>query len=188
VTSVTPEPILHRVAAGDPAAVQEVIDRYGGLVWSLARRFCPNKEEAEDAAQEVFIEIWNKAKRYDASLSSEITFIAMIARRRLIDRGRRRQRALKADGLEDDAILPSDDRDQEMVDVGDEAARAAKALAQLRPDEQRVLRLAIYDGMSHDQIAKATTMPLGTVKTHLRRGLQRVREMLGFEQEAGDEA
>ena len=186
VTSVTPEPILHRVAAGDPAAVQEVIDRYGGLVWSLARRFCPNKEEAEDAAQEVFIEIWNKAKRYDASLSSEITFIAMIARRRLIDRGRRRQRALKADGLEDDAILPSDDRDQEMVDVGDEAARAAKALAQLRPDEQRVLRLAIYDGMSHDQIAKATTMPLGTVKTHLRRGLQRVREMLGVEQQAGD--
>jgi len=88
--------------------------------------------------------------------------------------------------LEDDAILPSDDRDQEMVDVGDEAARAAKALAQLRPDEQRVLRLAIYDGMSHDQIAKATTMPLGTVKTHLRRGLQRVREMLGVEQQAGD--
>jgi RNA polymerase sigma-70 factor (ECF subfamily) len=75
-----------------------------------------------------------------------------------------------------------------MVDVGDEAARAAKALAKLRPDEQRVLRLAIYDGMSHDQIAKATTMPLGTVKTHLRRGLQRVREMLGVEQEAGDEA
>lgn len=178
---VTSEPLLQRVAAGDPAAVQEVIDRYGGLVWSLARRFCHDKQEAEDAAQEVFIEIWNKAKRYDASLSSEITFIAMIARRRLIDRGRRKQRALKADGLEDDAVLPSFDRDHELVDLGDEAARAAKALERLRPDEQKVLRLAIYEGMSHDQISKATTMPLGTVKTHLRRGLQRVREMLGVE-------
>lgn len=184
--TVTPEPLLHRVAAGDPAAVQEVIDRYGGLVWSLARRFCPDKQEAEDAAQEVFIEIWNKAKRYDASLSSEITFIAMIARRRLIDRGRRKQRALKADGLEDEAILPSVDRDHELVDVGDEAARAAKALERLRPDEQKVLRLAIYEGMSHDQISKATTMPLGTVKTHLRRGLQRVREMLGVEPQQQD--
>jgi RNA polymerase sigma-70 factor (ECF subfamily) len=72
--------------------------------------------------------------------------------------------------------------------VGDEAARARKALAKLRPDEQKVLRMAIYDGLSHDQIAKATTMPLGTVKTHLRRGLQRVREMLGVELEAEGEA
>jgi RNA polymerase sigma-70 factor (ECF subfamily) len=183
--AVTLEPLLHRVAAGDPNAVQEVIDRYGGLVWSLARRFCPDKQEAEDAAQEVFIEIWNKAPRYDAALASEITFIAMIARRRLIDRGRRKQRA---DGLEDESILPAEDKALELVDVGDEAARARKALAKLRPDEQKVLRMAIYDGLSHDQIAKATTMPLGTVKTHLRRGLQRVREMLGVELEAEGEA
>lgn len=186
--AVSLEPILHRVAAGDPTAVQEVIDRYGGLVWSLARRFCPDKQEAEDAAQEVFIEIWNKAPRYDAALASEITFIAMIARRRLIDRGRRKQRALRADGLEDESILPAEDKALELVDVGDEAARARKALAKLRPDEQKVLRMAIYDGLSHDQIAKATTMPLGTVKTHLRRGLQRVREMLGVDPEAEDEA
>ncbi|MBL8861872.1 MAG: sigma-70 family RNA polymerase sigma factor [Planctomycetes bacterium] len=174
------DPILHRVAAGEPGAVQECLDRYGGLVWSLARRFCPQREEAEDAVQEVFIEIWNKAKRYDATLSSEITFIAMIARRRLIDRGRRRQRALQADGLEDENILPAaEDRAQELVDVGDEVERAQKALAKLRPDEQKVLRLSIYEGMSHDQIAKATALPLGTVKTHLRRGLIRVRELLG---------
>lgn len=176
------EPILHRVAAGEPGAVQECLDRYGGLVWSLARRFCPNREESEDAVQEVFIEIWNKAKRYDASLASEITFVAMIARRRLIDRSRRRQRGIQTDGLEDENSLPpSEDRSQEMVDVGDEVARAQKALAQLRPDEQKVLRLSIYEGLSHDQISKATALPLGTVKTHLRRGLIRVREMLGVD-------
>jgi RNA polymerase sigma-70 factor (ECF subfamily) len=175
------EPILHRVAAGEPGAVQECLDRFGGLVWSLSRRFCPNREEAEDAVQEVFIEIWNKAKRYDPALSSEITFVAMIARRRLIDRGRRRQRAIPAEVLEDQDILPADDRAQELVDVGDEVARAQVALAKLRPDEQKVLRLSIYEGLSHDQIAKATALPLGTVKTHLRRGLIRVREMLGVD-------
>jgi RNA polymerase sigma-70 factor (ECF subfamily) len=175
------EPILHRVAAGEPGAIQECLDRFGGLVWSLCRRFCPNREEAEDAVQEVFIEIWNKAKRYDASLSSEITFVAMIARRRLIDRGRRRQRTPQTEVLENDDILPAEDRSQELVDVGDEVARAQKALAKLRPDEQKVLRLSIYEGLSHDQIAKATALPLGTVKTHLRRGLIRVREMLGVE-------
>lgn len=175
------EPILQRVADGDAAAVQECLDRYGGLVWSLARRFCSNREEAEDAAQEVFIEIWNKAKRYDPTLSSEITFIAMIARRRLIDRSRRRQRALQAEAFDDDSSFPTDDHAQELVDIGDEAAKAASALQRLRPDEQKVLKLAIYEGLSHDQIAKVTTLPLGTVKTHLRRGLARVREMLGVD-------
>lgn len=175
------EPILQRVASGDPSAVQECLDRYGGLVWSLARRFCSSQQEAEDAAQDVFIEIWNKAPRYDPALSSEITFVAMIARRRLIDRGRRRQRALPTEAIEEGAELPEHDRALELVDVGDEARRAADALAKLRPDEQRVLKLAIYEGLSHDQIAKATTLPLGTVKTHLRRGLARVREMLGID-------
>lgn len=176
-----PEPILHRVAAGDPLAVPECLERYGGLVWSLARRFCSNRDEAEEAVQEAFIEIWKKAGRYDPALASEITFVAMIARRRLIDRGRRGQRALRTEGLDDESILPTEDHEQELVDIGDEARKAAAALARLRPDEQRVLKLAIYDGLSHDQIAKTTTLPLGTVKTHLRRGLARVREMLGVD-------
>jgi RNA polymerase sigma-70 factor (ECF subfamily) len=177
-----PEPILQRVAAGEHSAVQECMDRYGGLVWSLARRFCPDREEAEDAVQEVFIELWNKAGRYDASLASEVTFVAMIARRRLIDRGRRRQRTPRAEAIEDERVLPgSEDRSAELVDIGDEAQRAMEAVRQLRPDEQKVLRLAIWEGLSHDQIAKATALPLGTVKTHLRRGLIRVREMLGVD-------
>ncbi len=182
-TSVA-EPILHRVAAGESGAVQECLDRFGGLVWSLSRRFCPDRDDAEDAVQDVFIEIWNKAGRYDASLSSEITFVAMIARRRLIDRSRKRQRALRTDTLEDDNAFTSDDRSQEMVDIGDEVERAQRALAELRPDEQTVLRLSIYEGLSHDQISKTTSLPLGTVKTHLRRGLIRVREMLGVDADA----
>lgn len=161
--------------------MEECVERFGGLVWSLCRRFCADHDEAEDAAQDVYIEIWKKAGRYDASLASELTFVAMIARRRLIDRGRRRSRAIPTDGLEQGAAVPSDDRSQEMVDIGDEVDRAQRALSELRPDEQKVLRLSIYEGLSHDQISKATSIPLGTVKTHLRRGLIRVRELLAVD-------
>ena len=76
--------ILNRIAAGDPDAVQECLDQFGGLVWSLARRLTSSESDAEDAVQEIFVEIWRKAERYDPSIASESTFIAMLARRRLI--------------------------------------------------------------------------------------------------------
>jgi RNA polymerase sigma-70 factor (ECF subfamily) len=81
--------ILKRIAAGDKTAVQDCLDSYGGLVWSLARRMSPNTNEAEDAVQEIFIDVWKNAARFDESQSSETTFVAMIARRRLIDRLRK---------------------------------------------------------------------------------------------------
>ena len=87
------ESILQRVAAGDMAAMQECIDRYGGLVWSLARRLSLSPAEAEDGVQEAFIELWKHAERFDPEVASETTFVSMIARRRLIDR--RRSRASK---------------------------------------------------------------------------------------------
>ena len=90
---VTEEPsILERVAAGDPAAPNECIARFSGLVWSLARRLCSSPSDAADAVQEIFIDLWKSAPRFDSSIASETTFVAMIARRRLIDRGRRKMR------------------------------------------------------------------------------------------------
>ncbi len=173
-----PEPILHRIAAGESDAVQECVDRYGGLVHSLARRFCP-AGEVEDAVQEVFVDLWRKAGRYDPTLSAEVTFVTMIARRRLIDHGRRRKEVAGSALVDDELPAKLSAAEHERVEICDEADRAAKALARLKPDQQRVLKLAIYDGLSHEAIAEATNLPLGTVKTHVRRGLIRVREMLG---------
>ena len=175
------EPVLPRVAAGDPRAVAECLERYSGLVWSIARRLCPNRDEADDAVQEVFVEIWKKAGRFDNAIASELTFVALIARRRLIDRRRRAKPVVLTEAIEVDALPPVIDHDQELVDVEDEAEQAARILTRLRPDEQRVLKLSIFEGLSHDQIARATTLPLGTVKTHLRRGLARVRELLAVD-------
>lgn len=170
--------VLHRIAAGDKSAVQECLKLYGGLVWSLARRMSPNTDDAEDAVQEIFIDVWKNAGRFDETQSSETTFIAMIARRRLIDRLRKRTRQPSADSLEDVLVEPSDDSAQQMQ-LSVEAKQAAEAMKQLRPEQRQVLNLSIFQGLSHQEISNLTGMPIGTVKTHARRGLIQIREILG---------
>lgn len=168
--------VLPRIAAGDPAAVPDCIARYGGLVWSLARRFLGNAADAEDAVQDVFVELWKNAARFDPKKAAEPTYVTMIARRRLIDKKRRAGRVPPAQPLgEEPPATPAPAR----LDIEDEAARAAAALTELRDDERRVIQMAVYRGMTHEEIASATGLPVGTVKTHIRRGLIRVRERLG---------
>ena len=170
--------ILNRIAEGDKSAVQECLDKYGGLIWSLARRMCPNKEDAEDAVQEIFIDVWKNAARFDEAQASETTFIAMIARRRLIDRLRKIQRQPNIDSFEDILAEPAEHSNLQMQ-TSVEANEAAKALKILRPEQRQILQLSIVQGYSHQEIADALKMPLGTVKTHARRGLLQVREFLG---------
>jgi RNA polymerase sigma-70 factor (ECF subfamily) len=138
-----------------------------------------NSEEAEDSVQEIFVDIWKNAGRFDETKSSETTFIAMIARRRLIDKIRHSTRRLSPDSLDDVLLEPFTRADKEMQ-TGVEAEEAAKAMRSLRPEQQQVLRLSIVQGMSHQEISDVTGMPLGTVKTHARRGLIQVRDYLGL--------
>ncbi len=170
--------ILKRIASGNKAAVSECLNTYGGLVWSLARRMLSNPEEAEDAVQEIFIDIWKNAGRFDEAQASETTFVAMIARRRLIDRLRKQNRQPNVDSLEDVLAEPSENRNVDMQ-TNIEAKEAARAMKNLRPEQRQILHLSIVQGFSHREIADALKMPLGTVKTHARRGLMQVREALG---------
>ena len=172
---------LERVAAGDSPAVDECLQKYGGLVWSLARKLCPNYADAEDAVQEVFIEVWRHAGRFDPHVASEATYITMIARRRLIDRFRRRSRQLDTASIQEE-MVESTSRHEEQTEIEEEAARAREYMHQLRPEQQQVLELSITHGLSQSEIAEATNLPLGTVKTHARRGLMRLRELLGADQ------
>ncbi|MBX3293444.1 MAG: sigma-70 family RNA polymerase sigma factor [Acidobacteria bacterium] len=171
--------ILQRIAAGDSTAVEDCLKKYGGLVWSLARKMLRNSDDAEDAVQEIFVDVWKNAERFDETKSSETTFIAMIARRRLIDKIRHSNRRITADSLDDVLLEPFTRADKDMQ-LGLEAREAAVAMRNLRPEQQQVLRLSIVQGMSHQEIADATGMPLGTVKTHARRGILQVREHLGL--------
>jgi len=173
------ESLLKRIANGEKNAVEDCLNKYGGLVWSLARRMLRNQEEAEDAVQEIFVDVWKNADRFDEAKSSETTFVAMIARRRLIDRIRYSTRRISADSLDDVLLEPFTRADKDMQ-VSIEAQQAAEAVRNLRPEQQQVLRLSIIQGMSHQEISEATGMPLGTVKTHARRGIMQVREYLGL--------
>jgi RNA polymerase sigma-70 factor, ECF subfamily len=172
------QPLLPRIAAGDRTAIRDCIAQYGGLIWSLARRAAPS--DAEDAVQEIFLDLWKSAARYDVSLGSETTFVATIARRRLVDRRRQRARRPETESLADaNSAAASVVSGSVPPEMGAEAALAARALDQLRPEQRQVLILTACHGLSHEEVATSTGMPLGTVKAHARRGLIRVREALG---------
>jgi RNA polymerase sigma-70 factor (ECF subfamily) len=174
--------LLARVAAGKQFAVEECLDRYGGLVWSLARRFCNNLQDSEDAVQEIFTDLWKNAARFDPKVASETTFVAMIARRRLIDHQRKQGRQPNHVTLDSTINEPNASEHSEL-EVIEEAARVEDAMGNLQPKQREALRLSIYDNCSHAQIAQQLEQPVGTVKTNIRRGLLKVREMLGEETE-----
>jgi RNA polymerase sigma-70 factor (ECF subfamily) len=138
-----------------------------------------NSEDAEDAVQEIFLDVWKNASRFDPEQASETTFVAMIARRRLIDKIRHTRRRISADSIDDVLAEPSV-RDDKVMQTNVEAREAAKAFDQLRPEQRQVLQLSIVHGLSHQEIAESIGMPLGTVKTHARRGIIQVREILGL--------
>lgn len=174
---------MPRVAAGEPSAVDLCVQRYGPLVWSLARRYVRDHHQAEDAVQDVFIELWKAASRYDPDIAEEKTFVAMIARRRLIDGLRRRGGHRPPVALPEADAAPAAPRDPaDPVDTADEAAAARRAMAELPEEQRHVLRLSIEAGHTHTQIADQLDVPLGTVKTRIRRGLIAIRKTLNHAQ------
>ena len=171
------EGLLLRLAEGDAGAAQAVIRAYGGLVWSLALRFCRTRHDAEDAVQDIFTDLWKSAHRYRSAKASERVFVTMIARRRLIDRLRRERRRTEVEpmaaGPESELATPGDRGER-----GWDAEQAARAVQQLSDDQRRVLEMSVVQGLTQREIAEATETPLGTVKTHMRRGLIRLREIM----------
>ena len=162
----------------------DCIAEYGALVWSLARRLSRTPSDAEDATQEIFLDIWRSASRFDAAQGSDKVFIAMIARRRLIDRLRKAASQPPMDPVEMlETVAWSDPGTAS--ETSSEAERAARALQELRPEQREVLELGLLHGLSQSEIATRLGMPLGTVKSFMRRGLIKVREYLNIDQTPG---
>ena len=166
--------LLERIAQGDASAVRDVIDLYGDLVWSLARRFTNSDADAEEAVQDIFVTLWRKAGHYDREIGSEVTFVSVLARRLLIDRWRRAARRPRLGDMEDHA--GGGDTASAAAERDELAAAAAAAFEELTEEQRVVLRLSIEFGCTHEMIAELTGYPLGTVKTRIRLGLKRIRE------------
>jgi RNA polymerase sigma-70 factor (ECF subfamily) len=176
--------LLARIAQGEQAAFKLCLEQYGGMIWGLARRLAP--ADAEDATQDVFLHLWKNAKHFDASRGSEAIFIVTLARRTLISRFRgqqRRPREVSIDELGETHWEPSTPAHN---DDHVAARLATQALSTLPPEQQRVIKLSVVQGLSQSEIAAHTGLPLGTVKTLIRRGLILVREKLGLQFAAHD--
>jgi RNA polymerase sigma-70 factor, ECF subfamily len=179
------EDVLLAVGRGDPAAVQAVIDLFGGFVHAICRSVLADKGELEDAVAEVFADIWKSSPRFDPQVASAKSFVAMIARRRLIDRARRASVRLKPVSMDGSAkgsagpmsLAGADAPIDQRATTSDELTAAMEALQELPTPEREMLLLNVARGWSHQKIAEYQRVPLGTVKSTLRRALTRIREI-----------
>lgn len=170
------EEILPRVARREPQAMTQCIDQFGGLVWSITRRYVQPDTEAEDVVQETFAELWEKADRFDPGKASSSTFIGLVARRRSIDWLRRKSRRPELQPLPDDFDQKISAPAAEGSRVDTESLHAA--LRQLPEEIRELFQLHFTSGLTHPEIADRTGLPLGTVKTRLRRGLISMRALM----------
>lgn len=171
--------LLQSVAQGAPGAVLACVRAFTPHLWNLARGILRNPHDIEDAVQDVMVEVWRVAGRYDPAAGSDLTFVLTIARRRFIDRARRLRRGavVQADASLDATAHAVEPHPLEMHD---EVARVSAAIAALRPQQRAVLEQNLLEGRTHVQIAERTGLPIGTVKSHARRGLMKLRESLGL--------
>lgn len=176
----TPEELLTRTAQGDGAAFEALYDAVSPMVYGVARRIVVDPELASDVAQEVFVELWQHAARYDRTRGSALPWIATIAHRRAVDRVRSanasRNRDLR-EGIRD--YQESHDDVEDLAIVHADAQRARQALETLPDAQRQAISLAYYEGLTQHEVAERLGVPLGTVKTRIRDGLKRLRNGMG---------
>lgn len=174
------EVLLQRVGHGDERAFEKVYDRMAGLVLGIARRVIRNAAQAEEVTQEVMVEIWRTAARFDPERGSASAWVLTLAHRRSVDRVRSAQAATAREHRAAVASGPQDyDEVAEAVITASEHEQVRSALDALSPVQREAIVLAYYRGLTQQQVADELGIPLGTVKTRLRDGLLRLRDVMG---------
>jgi RNA polymerase sigma factor (sigma-70 family) len=158
-----------RFRGGDDAALREAYDRYGRAVFHLATSTLPNRSDAEDVTQATFVAAWQGRETFDPDRGSLIGWLLGIGRRKVVDRLRAAARETRA--VETVRQLPEPGRTGPDPDDVVDRLVVADELARLPDDQRRMLELAFFDDLTHQQIATVTGVPLGTVKSHIRRGM-----------------
>jgi len=170
--------LMQGVARNDPAAVANLYDRFGSLVYRMAYQALPSRDEAEDSVQEVFVRLWRTAGRYDPSRAALVTWVMLISRRYLVDRLRRTRSTAKSSSLDERQTTP--DKSVQPAEPSSEREERFAALMKRidrLPDLQKTVVVRAYlNGQTLRQIGEELNTPLGTIKSALSRALVRLRE------------
>jgi RNA polymerase sigma-70 factor (ECF subfamily) len=175
--------LLRRIAQRERAAFEDLYTRYANILYASALKFVKEDADAQDVVQDVFIQIWDKAKLYDPAKGKPLTWALTLTRNRAIDRIRAIQRRTRLrDEFEQETFVDESAGVREAlseVDASEKGQILRKAVSQLSPQQKKVIELAYFGGLTQTEIAEKLGEPLGTVKARARRGLLKLKELLG---------
>ena len=179
--------LVSRMAAGEDAALGDLYDRYGRTVYALALAIVREPADAEEVVVDAFGQAWRSAASFDAARGSVGAWLATIARTRALDtvraRGRRARAHERAALLSDDGvaapIATTGSDPSRAVELGDARRLVSQALAVLSSPQRVAIELAYFEGLSQSEIAERLSEPLGTIKTRIRAGMEKLRGLLG---------
>jgi len=176
--------LLSRVASGDHQALKALYGQVSDRAMSIALRVVKDRSEAEDVVQEAFVEVWKRAKQFDASRGGAAAWVITIARNRAIDRVRAKGSSARTiQGAASEPAAPPVPAPLEIAEQRRDRDRVLEALGQLPAEQRRAVELAYFDGLTQSEIASETKEPLGTVKTRIRLAMAKLADMLGAETE-----
>jgi len=184
-TRLQDDELMGRLGGRDLGAFEALYDRYGDLVYSVALRVVGDTYVAEDVAQDVFLRVWRRPDQFDLNRGKFVTWLLSVTRNRSIDERRSRGRRLRFEALpssaEEEDVLPSnDDRDDPALAtvLADDRVAVRAALEVLPAEQKLAIQLAYFGGFTQQEIANKLGQPLGTVKTRIRLGMQKMRGSL----------
>ena len=174
--------LLRRVGDGDRKSFEDLYDRFSGVLFSAALQILNDQREAEDVLQDVFIQIWDKAKLYNSARGKPLTWAMTLTRNKAIDRLRSAQRRYRLqDQVERETkvinqVIMKDSAEE--VDALEKGRIIRSAVLQLSKEQREAIELAFFAGLTQNEIAQELKQPLGTVKARIRRGMLRLKEII----------
>ncbi|MFF5793339.1 ECF RNA polymerase sigma factor SigK [Paeniglutamicibacter sp. NPDC012692] len=180
VSVPTPEDLMLQIAEGNENAFEQLYDRLSSQVFGLIRRVLKDEAQSEEVTQEVFVEAWQQATRFDAARGKAITWLLTLAHRRAVDRVRASQASNDRDlreGMKE--FQESYDDVEETAIQHDESRRVLQAMERLSETQRDAIQLAYFGGYTHLEVAELLKIPVGTAKTRIRDGMNRLRDLMG---------
>jgi RNA polymerase sigma-70 factor, ECF subfamily len=183
MSQIHPDPtdadLIASLRQGSQHALSVLYDRYGGLVYTLALKLLDRRDEAEDLTQDIFLSFW-KQEKFDPNRAKLTSYLCLLTRSRAIDKLRSRQSEQKSLQRLQQNIIPETDLPNplDLVSLAEEQIIVRQSLASLSDRQRQILELSYYQDLSQSAIAAQLNLPLGTVKTHMRQGLIKLRQLL----------